>query len=182
MSEQNPTPNETEENTAGEQVDNTTDTGNENALGDAGKRALAAERRARKEADKKLAEYEKRLNDAQKRIEGFEDANRDELEKREHKLKKAQEQLEAKQQELDALNRKMLTTQIAAEYGLPQDMANRLQGDTEETLREDAEKLQALLAPKSPRQPWPVHQEGADSGRNRTAQQAFADAVSSVLN
>jgi len=182
MSDQNATPNTPEENTTGEQVENTADTGNENALGDAGKRALDAERRARKEADKKLAEYEKRLNDAQKRIEGFEDANRDELEKREHKLKKAQEQLEAKSRELAALNRKVLTTQIAAEYDLPADMATRLQGDTEEELREDAEKLRALLAPKSPRQPWPVAQEGADTGRNRTAQQAFADAIKPFLN
>ena len=180
MSEQINTENTTEDTT----VENTgtNQQADENALGDAGKRALDAERRARKEADKRIAEYEKRLNDAQKRIDSFEDANRDELEKREHKLKKAQEELEKKSRELDALNRKVLTTRIAAEYDLPQDMASRLQGDTEQDLREDAEKLQALLAPRSARIPAPVRQEGANSGNSRTAAQSFADVVGPLLN
>lgn len=182
MADQNATPENTEETHVEVTETARTETGDENALGDAGKRALDAERRARKDADKRVAEAEKRLAEAQKRIEGFEDANRDELEKREHKLKKAQEQLEAKQRELDALNRKVLTTQIAAEYNLPADMGTRLQGDNEEELREDAEKLQALIAPKSPRVPWPVAQEGGETGKNRTAQQAFADALRPFLN
>lgn len=182
MAEQNTSPDNTAEETHVEVTETSTDTGDENALGDAGKRALDAERRARKEADKRVAEAEKRLEEAQKRIDGFEDANRNELEKREHKLKKAQEQLEAKQRELDALNHKVLTTQIAADYNLPADMASRLQGNSEEELREDAEKLQALIAPRNPRVPLPVLQEGADSGKNRTAKQAFADAVRPFLN
>lgn len=183
MAEQNATPDTTEEtHVEVEETTRATTNGDETALGEAGKRALDAERRARKDADRKLAEYEKRLAEANKRIEGFEDANRDELEKREHKLKKAHEDLEKAQNELRSLNRKVLTTQIAADYGLPADMAVRLQGDTEEELREDAEKLQALIAPKSPRTPWPVTQEGADTGRNRTAQQAFADALKPFLN
>lgn len=182
MSEQNEnTVEDTKETTTGNSGNESHD-GQDAALGDAGKRALDAERRARKEADRRIAEYEKKLNDARKQIESFEDANRNEAEKREHKLQKTQEQLEAKTRELEAANRQLLTARIAAEYGLPQDMASRLQGKTEEEIREDAEKLQELLGTHSVRIPVPVHQEGKGSGNSRTPGQSFADAVGPLLN
>lgn len=158
------------------------DTGDERDLGDAGKRALDAERRSRKEAERKAAEMDKKLAEALKRIEGYEDANRSEVEKMEHQLKKTREQLEDANKQRDDSNRRLLVYKIATEYGLPADMADRLQGDTEDELREDAEKLQNLLAPAGARVPWPVHQEGSNTGKNRTVEQVFADSIRPFLN
>lgn len=171
-----------QDNTENHETSTDQETGNEQGLGDAGKRALDAERRSRKEAERKAAEMDKRLAAALKQIEGYEDANRTEVEKLEHQLKKTKGQLEDVTKQRDDSTRRLLVFKVAAEYGLPSDMADRLQGDTEEQLREDAEKLQKLLAPQGGRIPWPVPQEGGDSGKNRTPEQAFADSVRPFLN
>lgn len=42
---------------------------------------------------------------------------------------------------------------IATEYGLPLDLAERLQGDDEEGFKADAERLASYLAPKQPTPP-----------------------------
>lgn len=42
---------------------------------------------------------------------------------------------------------------IATEYGLPLDLAERLQGDDEESFKADAERLASYLAPKQPTPP-----------------------------
>jgi len=47
--------------------------------------------------------------------------------------------------ELRQTRRQMLATRIAQETGLPMALAERLQGDTEEALREDAKRLAELL-------------------------------------
>ena len=42
---------------------------------------------------------------------------------------------------------------IATEYGLPLDLADRLQGDNEDGFKADAERLASYLAPKQPTPP-----------------------------
>lgn len=48
---------------------------------------------------------------------------------------------------------KALKQQVAIKYGLPFDLADRLQGDSEESLNEDAERLASLVNVKNYTQP-----------------------------
>lgn len=60
---------------------------------------------------------------------------------------KLREELKSKDEKLDSLTRKT----IAVELGLDESLAVRLVGATEEELREDAERLAALLTPSKPK-------------------------------
>lgn len=61
-------------------------------------------------------------------------------------------ELEGEKSTLEAKNREYETasvkTRIAREMGLPFELADRLAGDTEEAMREDAEKLRGLMKPQ----------------------------------
>ena len=48
----------------------------------------------------------------------------------------------------DSFKKTQLRTQVAVRNGIPYDLADRLQGDDEESLQADAEKLYALMKPK----------------------------------
>ena len=56
-----------------------------------------------------------------------------------------------------------LKTKIALKNGLPYDLASRLQGDSEEALKEDAERLASLIKPNDPN-PIFKDQEGPKTG------------------
>ena len=62
-------------------------------------------------------------------------------------------ELEGEKSTLEAKNRDYETasvkTRIAREMGLPFELADRLAGDTEEAMREDAEKLRGLMKPQA---------------------------------
>lgn len=62
---------------------------------------------------------------------------------------------------------KSLKQQIAIKNGLPFDLADRLQGDSEESLNEDAERLASLITVKNYTQPLadtePQVEEGVES-------------------
>lgn len=121
------------------------------ALGDAGKKALEAEREARKKAEKDAKDAKAELD----RI------NR---EKTDAERKAAEEQGNYKKlyedllKEHDTLKttaekekRDALRTKIASEFNLPSDLAERLAGETEADLKADAEKLAKLVkAPSAP--------------------------------
>lgn len=51
---------------------------------------------------------------------------------------------------------------IATEYGLPLDLADRLQGDDEESFKADAERLASYLAPKQPTPPMKSNEPTID--------------------
>ncbi|MCK1219596.1 capsid assembly scaffolding protein Gp46 family protein [Streptococcus uberis] len=51
---------------------------------------------------------------------------------------------------------------IATEYGLPLDLAERLQGDDEESFKADAERLASYLAPKQPTPPMKSNEPTID--------------------
>lgn len=51
-------------------------------------------------------------------------------------------------------------TRIARETGIPAELAERLTGDTEQALREDAEKLRGLMKP----QPAPMYRPSGENG------------------
>ena len=71
-------------------------------------------------------------------------------------LKEREEVLAAKETEFSELQKivdsykfNQLRTQVALKHGIPYELAERLQGADEESLQADAEKLSALMKPKT---------------------------------
>ena len=109
---------------------------NDEQLGEGGKKALDAERRARREAERQLQAVNTRLQE-------IADQGKSDLEKATERAAKAEQQLAALQGE-------KLRFEVAAAKGLPYDLANRLQGGTRDELEADADTLIALLRPAQP--------------------------------
>lgn len=117
-------------------------------LGEAGKKALAAEREARKAAEKAAAEY-------QARIKELEAAQMSDLERAQAAAKEAQEA--AVKATTEALRWKVAAEfQIAAE-----DAEVFLTGSDEESIRKQAQRLAELAASKGPTVPKPDPSQGA---------------------
>lgn len=104
---------------------------NNDGLGDAGKRALDAERKARKLAEKRAAELETKVKEA-------EDAEKTEVER-------LQGQVATLSKEVEAATAKADRFEVAAAKGLSLAQARRLVGSTKEELEEDADALRADL-------------------------------------
>jgi len=117
-------------------------------LGDAGKKALAAERDARKAAEKELARYRKAEQD------------RAEQDKTEAEKRAAAEQ-RAAEAELRATR-----LEVAHEKGLTPAQAKRLVGTTREELEADADEIlrDFPVAPAKPAAPKPDPSQGARGG------------------
>jgi hypothetical protein len=101
-------------------------------LGDGGKKALDAERKARREAEKAKALLEAKVKE-------FEDSQKSELEK-------AAARAEAAEKAAAEASARALRLEVAAETGLPADLHEFLTGSDEESLRAQAEKLKAATA------------------------------------
>ena len=141
-------------------------------LGEGGLKALHAERDARAAAEKRAA-------DLQAQIDAIEASKMSDLEK----AQKLAADAEAKVAELAAevAARDLLITKqsIGVELGLPAELVARMQGETEEELREDAKKLAAFIPDASP-SPFPKADpsqgvQGTPSGG--TTAERFAAAV-----
>jgi len=107
-------------------------TGEEDSLGEGGKRALDAERRARRAADKQTAELSARLKE-------IEDRDKSETERLADRLKDAEA-------EASVLKSEAIKLRVAAEVGLPNELTEFLSAGDEETVRAQAEKLLAATA------------------------------------
>ena len=114
-------------------------------LGDGGKKAIQAEREARKTAERTAAE-------ALAKLKSFEDANLSELER----SKKAAEESAA---ELAALRTENIRNRVALAKGVPADLIEFLTGDTEEEVAAKADILLARL--NTPGTPKPDPSQGA---------------------
>jgi len=114
-------------------------------LGDGGKKALQAEREARKAAERTAAEYAAKLKE-------FEDANLSELER----TKKAAEESAA---ELARLRTENVRNKVALDKGVPVDLVEFLSGDTEGDIAAKADLLMARL--NAPGTPKPDPSQGA---------------------
>lgn len=109
-------------------------------LGDAGKKALAVEREARKAAEKSAAEYAAK-------VKAFEDAQKTEAER-------AAEALATAQKDAEAAKTEALRWRIAAKHGISdEDAQTFLTGSDEDTITRQAERLAAIgnTAPAGPR-------------------------------
>lgn len=101
----------------------------EDGLGDAGKRALDAERKARKAAEKRAAE-------AEALIRAAEDAEKSEAERLQTQIAELSRQAEAATARADRF-------EVAAAKGLSASQARRLVGATREELEADADEMKA---------------------------------------
>lgn len=144
-------------------------------LGDAGKRALDAERSARKESDA-------RLKEALERIDKFEDAQRTDEERREHELKTLNEQLSEERARRETVERDLLAQSVAAEVGLPAGLSARLSGADREAMLADAQELKKLMEPDGPRRPAPVPEAGHVGAPQPSNGEIFADAFTKAFN
>jgi hypothetical protein len=102
-------------------------------LGDAGKKALDAERKARRDAEKALADLQSQLKQLQDKDKSEADKLRDDV----ARLTK----------ERDDHATKALRLEVATAKGLTAAMAKRLAGSTREELESDADELLADFAP-----------------------------------
>ena len=114
-------------------------------LGDGGKKALSAEREARKAAERTAAEYAAKLKE-------IEDANLSELER----TKRAAEESAA---ELARLRSENVRNKVAIDKGVPADLIEFLTGDTEDAIAAKADVLMARL--NTPGTPKPDPSQGA---------------------
>lgn len=112
--------------------------GGDEPLGESGKKALEAEREARKKAEAELARIRKEIEDSKKSAE-----------------QKAAEELEEARRLAQENAAKALRYEVAAAKGLDLALAPRLTGTTREELEADAEALKALIPTKTTPAPDP---------------------------
>ena len=80
----------------------------------------------------------------------------------------ADQQLEDLQNQIAAYEKASLRTRVALQYGLPYDLADRLQGTDEESLKVDAERLVGYMKRAQP--VAPVRETEPQVGDNKTMQ------------
>lgn len=133
-------------------------------LGDAGKKALEAERREKRAAEKRAKELEARLRE-------FEDRDKTEAQK-------LAERAEAAEAALAALESNALRSEVALEKGLTPSQAKRLIGSTREELEADADELlKDIGTTNGPRAPKPDPNQGRQSGGTASTADQFAAAI-----
>lgn len=144
--------------------------GDEDQLGDAGKRALDAERAARKKTEKQVADLEQQLAAlkpaadifAQLRQAAVPDAEKTDTERLQEQIAKLQEESQAERVQRWRL-------EIGAEKGLTREQAAELRGSTQEELVAHADRLLKLFPqapPPPPADPPPA--EPAPNGQQAT--------------
>lgn len=117
------------------------DTTETQELGDGGKKALQAEREARKSAEKANAELSARLKE-------FEDSKLSDLER-------AQAQAAEAAAELDRLRSENIRANVALAKGVPADLIEFLTGSTEEEVAAKADLLMTRLGASGTPKPDP---------------------------
>lgn len=134
-------------------------------LGDAGKRAIAAERDARSKAEATAKEL-------QAKLDKIEQDGLSELEKANKRAQDAESQLTASEKRIARLT-------VIADKQIPAEYQDLVRGDTEEELAAAADKIAALIdkAPRGPvipgqgKQPDKVAPESADDWLRNLAKQ-----------
>lgn len=143
-------------------------------LGEGGLKALRAEREARAEADKRLA-------DALKKIDAYESEKRTEAENLAIERDKAIAALEDERKARADAERAVIAREVVAEMGIPLELAGRLQGATREEMVEDAKVFAAIAKPKEPTRPAPIGVVGGGNHAPLSNAELFSNAIGTVL-
>lgn len=106
----------------------------DDGLGDAGKKALDEERKARRDA-------EAQLKAAEARLKAIEDQGKTESEKRAGEMKALNDSVDALTKRLAESDAKSLRLEVATAKGLNAAQAKRLAGSTREELEADADEI-----------------------------------------
>ena len=134
-------------------------------LGDGGKKALQAERDARKAAERTAAEYAAKLKE-------FEDSKLSELER-------AQKEAAENAAELARLRTENVRSKVAIDKGVPADLIEFLTGDTEGDIAAKADLLMARL--NTPGTPKPDPSQGAKGGATALNGDPLLDTIKNKL-
>ncbi len=112
-----------------------------------------------RESETKLKEELKTLRPKAAEFDKLEESKKTETQK-------LSEQLAVETAKREALERQALRFKVGVAKGLPAELIDRLQGDTEEALGADADKLLALVTPESPGVPRASRAQGAPEGKS----------------
>lgn len=125
-----------------------TDTGQQDdvtaGLGEAGQKALAAERKARTAAERAAKAHQKQIDDLSRQLQEFQDRDKTEAQRLTDAKSAAEQRAASAEQQL-------LRFKVAAAKNLPANLAARLQGSTEEEMTADAESLLEILGAQQQR-------------------------------
>lgn len=127
---------ETEETTEGTE---SSDAGKD--LGEAGKKALAEERKARRDLEKQLRDSGTSNAELQKRLKDFEDRDKTEIDKANETAAEFRTRMETEAREKAEVKLENQRFRIAAKKGLDPDLWDRVRGTTEEEITKDVESL-----------------------------------------
>lgn len=153
----------------------TTQTDPADQLGEAGKKALQAERDARAQAEKRVKELEQQISTVQSQFEA-------ERETFQASIDDLTGQLSTATNEATEAAGSALKLRVALRKGLPEQFADRLKGDDEAALEADADQFALLTVGQGKTTPKPDLSQGAKGGRGETSTaQQFADAVTGIL-
>ncbi|MET8978559.1 hypothetical protein ABZX85_23365 [Streptomyces sp. NPDC004539] len=125
-----------------------TDTGQHDdipGLGEAGQKALAAERKRAVAAERATRTQQKQIDDLNTKLQQYEDAKKTDLDK-------LTDRATAAETTAASATAKLLRYEVAAKKKLPAEWAARLQGATVEELEADADQLLEALGAQQQRQ------------------------------
>lgn len=138
------------------------------ALGEGGKAALAAERKARQDAEKELAAFKKKQKDA-------EDKDLSEVQR----LTKENEDLQRQVGTLSTENRQY---RIGLENKVDPTLIPRLRGDDDDSMKADALELAKLNPGAKPAKADPSQGRKGDGNLGTTPKQDFEDAIDGLFD
>jgi len=140
--------------------------GDPDALGDAGKAALAAER-------KRANEAEKASRDLEARLKAIEDADKSDLDKATERIKTLEAENAQLTTEVSTKDLTITKLNVGITEGLPANLIARLQGTDEETFKTDAASLKELV-PATKSDPFPKA-DPSQGPKGKTGQTSNAD-------
>lgn len=156
--------------------------GTPEALGDAGKKAIQAEREARKAAEQARRDIETRLAEATSKLQEHEDADRSVAERLEVAASRATELANVEKSRADVAEAKLLRLEVAQEKGISGDALALLSGGTREELETKADSILALINASISDVSAPVvYQEGRSPSGVTSPESDFAAAMRSIL-
>lgn len=151
-------------------------------LGDAGKKAIADERKARKAAEKRASELDSAVLQLQSELQQYADRDKTEDQKRQEAFDAAKAAEAAALKDAEDARDELRKYRVGTEKGLSPTLIERLRGTTEEELAADADRLLEEFSDRSkPRKPQPDPTLGRGAAAGATTADQFAAAMNSLL-